>query len=416
MIPASIPGSRMAKLLAIAADGAIRHATRIDLPDLLRPGDLVVANDAATLPASLHGTHTASGAPIELRLAGWRFPAREAGQGGHAQRRGGGLLGQGHATAPSPAFGDPPPPAQTPSERPSGFRFFGDPTRFVAVAFGAGDHRTRTEDRPLPPQLSRGDRLALGPLTAIVEDTLGHPRLVAVRFAGKPQEVWAGIARHGRPIQYAHVPEPLALWDAWTAVAARPVAFEVPSAGFALDWKTLAQLRERGIGFTTLTLAAGISSTGDPALDRRLPFDEPFVIPAITAQAVAQTKAAGGRIIAIGTTTVRALEAAAARRGVVRAGEGIATALIGPHTLLRVVDAIVSGVHAPGESHFELLRAFADDETLSKMAAAAEARRYRNHEFGDSVLIERMPRRRKRRAQPAPVVAKFYSTTPMIGP
>jgi S-adenosylmethionine:tRNA ribosyltransferase-isomerase len=417
MIPASSPERRAANLLAVSADGAIRHATRIDLPDLLRPGDLVVANDAATLPASLYGTHVPSGAPIELRLAGWRFLAREAGQGGHAQRRVGGLPGQGQATAPSPALGDPPPPSRATEKQAPVSGWLGDPTRFVAVAFGAGDHRTRTEDRPLPPKLSRGDRLALGPLTAIVEDTLGHPRLVAIRFAGKPQEVWAGIARHGRPIQYAHVPEPLALWDAWTAVAARPVAFEAPSAGFALGWKTLARLRERGIGFATLTLAAGISSTGDPTLDRRLPFDEPFVIPAATAQAVAQTKAAGGRIIAVGTTTVRALEAAAVRRGVVRAGEGVATALIGPHTFLRVVDAIVSGVHAPGESHFELLRAFTDDETLSTMAEAAEARRYRSHEFGDSVLIERMPRiHQRRRASKAPLVAKFYSTTPMIGP
>ncbi len=139
----------------------------------------------------------------------------------------------------------------------------------------------------------------------------------------------------------------------------------------------------RGIGFATLTLAAGISSTGDPALDRRLPFDEPYVIPAATAAAVARTKAAGGRVIAIGTTTVRALEAAAVRRGIVRAGDGIATQRIGPHTLLRVVDAIVSGVHVPGESHYELLRAFADDAALKEMAAAAEARGYRNHEFGD---------------------------------
>src|SRR5205085_3743900 len=129
------------------------------------------------------------------------------------------------------------------------------------------DFHMRTEDRPLSPGLHPGDTLALGPLVATVERVLGHPRLIAVRFAGTPDSVWAGIAQHGRPIQYAHAQEPFALWDVWTKVAARPIAFEAPSAGFALDWKMLAALRSRGIGFATLTHAAGLSSTGDPALD-----------------------------------------------------------------------------------------------------------------------------------------------------
>ncbi len=411
MIPASGPERRAQKLLAVAPDGAIRHAARSDLPQLLRPGDLVVANDAATLPASLRGTHAVSGAPIELRLAAWRL---DAGQGALAAECGvGGLPGKG--AVPSPAD-TPPPPSPTTGEGSYDHAWLGDPTCFIAVVFGAGDHRMPTEDRPPPPRLAPGDRLSLGPLTATIEGLLDHPRLVLLRFAGTRAEILAGIARHGRPIQYAHVPQPLSLWDAWTAIAARPVAFEPPSAGFALDWNMLARLRERGIGFATLTLAAGISSTGDPMLDGRLPFDEPYVIPATTAQAVARTKAEGGRVIAIGTTTVRALEAAAVRRGIVRTGEGIATSRIGPHTLLKVVDAILSGVHAPGESHFELLRAFTDDETLSETSRAAETHGYRNHELGDSVLIERAPRRGKFRAERLPIVANRYSTAPMIGP
>ena len=122
---------------------------------------------------------------------------------------------------------------------------------------------TRTEDRPPPPHLARGDRLPIGPLRATVEALLGHPRLVALRFDGSAPTVWAGLARHGRPIQYAHVPEPLALWDVWTPIAARPVAFEAPSAGFVLDWSSIEAMRARGVGFATITLAAGISSTGD---------------------------------------------------------------------------------------------------------------------------------------------------------
>jgi S-adenosylmethionine:tRNA ribosyltransferase-isomerase len=221
-----------------------------------------------------------------------------------------------------------------------------------------------------------------------VERLLDHPRLIALRFLGRRETVLAGIAHHGRPIQYAHVPEPLALWDIWTRFAARPVAFEPPSAGFALDWQTVGTLRRRGIAFTTLTHAAGISSTGDPALDLRLPFDEPYCISESAAAAVNQAKLKGGRVIAVGTTVVRALESAAGADGAVRVGTGVARGRIGSGTRLRVVDAILTGVHQPGESHFELLEAFADLTTLRKLSALAERLGYRSHEFGDSMLIE----------------------------
>jgi len=115
---------RDARLLFVDANGRIRHAPRSRFVDLLKPGDLVIANDAATLPASLHGRHTPSGAVVEVRLA-----ARAS-----------------LDTA--------------------------DVHRFVAMVFGAGNFRTRTEDRPLPPQLAPGDRLELGPLSATVESLL----------------------------------------------------------------------------------------------------------------------------------------------------------------------------------------------------------------------------------------------------
>src|SRR5438128_11459629 len=125
-----------AKLLVIDANGQFRHVPRQALLDFLRPGDLVIANDAATLPASLYGEHERSGCEIEVRLAGWRSGVAK------------------------------------------------DAVRFVAVVFGTGDYRTRTEHRPLPPTLTPGDRLALGPLAATIVDTLGHPRLVGLRFDG----------------------------------------------------------------------------------------------------------------------------------------------------------------------------------------------------------------------------------------
>jgi S-adenosylmethionine:tRNA ribosyltransferase-isomerase len=335
MIAADRPDAPQPKLFVIDRNGT-RHLPRSALPSLFDAGDLIVANDAATLPASLHGE--VRGQAIEVRLAGWVSVH--------------------------------------------------DPGRFVAFALGAGDHRTRTEDRPPAPPLAVADRISLGPLSAEVEQLI-DARLFVLRFLGSRAAILAGLAVHGRPIQYAHVPERLALWDVWTRIAADPVAFEAPSAGFALDWRTMATWRRRGIGFTTLTHAAGISSTGDPALDARLPFDEPYYVPVATATAVNRVRSQGGRLIAIGTTVVRALESAADPGGCVQAGAGMARGRIGPERPPRVVDAVLSGVHQPGESHFELLRAFAEDAVLSRMSAALELHGYRTHEFGDSLLIER---------------------------
>jgi S-adenosylmethionine:tRNA ribosyltransferase-isomerase len=343
MIAADKPIRRtpFAKLMIVDTSGRIRHACRTALVDFLRPGDLVVANDAATLPASLCGRHVPSGRPVEVRLAGRDSLSPDA------------------------------------------------VTRFSAVVFGAGDFRTRTEDRPPPPPLAPGDRLELGPLTATVERVLGHPRFVSLRFEDLADTVWAGIARHGQPIQYAHLLEPLALWDVWTSFAGPPVAFEAPSAGFALDWGTLSAMHARGVVFVTLTLAAGISSTGDPELDRSLPLDEVFRIPPGTAEAVRRTREQGGRIVAVGTTVVRALESAATVDGRVRAGGGLATMRIGSTTPPRIVDVILTGVHEVGTSHHDLIRAFTTDVTLERVDVELDEGGYRTHEFGDSVLIER---------------------------
>ena len=334
-------GAQGARLLVIDETGLVAHRRAADLPTLLQPGDLVVANDAATIPASLHGTHLPTGLPIEIRLAGRRSLAAQ------------------------------------------------DVGRFTAAVFGAGDYRTPTEHRPEPPQLRPGDELALGPLRATVVALLGHRRLVELRLHGSAEEIWEGIARHGRPIQYAYVPDPLAIWDTWTSLASRPVAFEAPSAGFVLDWATLRAIRSRGAQFATLTHAAGISSTGDAALDALLPLDEPYVIPRATASLIHQTKHRGGRVIAVGTTVVRALEHAALGHAWVAPGAGVATQKITGDSELRIVDAIVSGVHESGSSHYELLRSFQSDRALGQMTEQADARGYRAHEFGDSVFIAR---------------------------
>jgi S-adenosylmethionine:tRNA ribosyltransferase-isomerase len=157
--------------------------------------------------------------------------------------------------------------------------------------------------------------------------------------------------------------------------------------------------RERGVGFATLSHAAGLSSTGDAALDQRLPFDEHYRIPEACASAIEAAKSRSGRVIAIGTSVVRALESAASIDGTVRAGEGQARGRIARGARLRVVDAILTGVHQPGESHYELLRAFADDRVLYRVRAAVNERGYRTHEFGDSLLIERQARKSRCRSR-----------------
>jgi S-adenosylmethionine:tRNA ribosyltransferase-isomerase len=342
MIPAASRSStRPSKLLVVDASGHFTHAPRDRIVDFLDAGDVVVANDAATLPASLHGRHLPTGAAIEVRLAARRSLAPD------------------------------------------------DVIRFSAIVFGAGDFHIPTERRPLPPPIVPGDRLALGPLHAVVAGLVGHPRLVDLVFEGSADEIWAGLARHGRPIQYAHVPAPLALWDVWTTIAGPPAAFEPPSAGFILDWRMLAGMRARGIDFATITHAAGISSTGDDELDRRLPFDEPYEIPAKTSSAIAAARSRGARVVGIGTTVVRALEDASRPDGSVRAGAGVATRRLGPESRLQVVDAIVTGIHEPGTSHYELLRSFVDDRTLERVQRELAEYGYRTHEFGDSALFER---------------------------
>jgi len=343
MIDATQPVQRPAnaRLLVVDHHRKFHHVRRASFVEYLRAGDLVIANDAATLPASLQGVHIATGDVIEVRLAG------------------------------------------RPSLRPEDMNYF------TAVVFGPGDFHTRTEDRLPPPKLAAGDKIILGPLRATVEQLLGHTRLVLLRFEGTADHVWEGLAHYGRPIQYAHVAAPLALWDVWTRIAGPPVAFEPPSAGFALDWHALSQMQERGIEFETITHAAGISSTGDEELDRLLPLDEPYRIPEVTAQAIQRTKGRGGHIVAVGTTVVRALEHSAKLDGHVRAGDGIATQRIGPSSRLHVVDAILSGTHEPETSHYELLRAFLDDATLERASRELDKGNYLTHEFGDSVLIER---------------------------
>ena len=317
--------------------GALRDGRVADLPSLLRAGDLLVVNDAATLPASLKA-RTEAGEELEVRLAGMS----------------------------------------------------GD-SEFRAVLFGAGDWRTPTEHRPAPPRIAPGARIRFSQeLHAVVAPVEGasSERLVRLRFDLDGDALWRALYRHGRPVQYSYAEGPLALYHVQTAYAARPWAVEEPSAGRPFSFALLLALRRRGVQLAWLTHAAGLSSTGDAALDAALPLPERYEIPAATVRAIAHARAAGGCVIAVGTSVARALEGAAAKNGGdLRPGGGETELLLGPGFRRRVVNGLYTGMHDAGGSHYELLQAFAGREVIERAYAHAEAGGYLCHEFGDSSLM-----------------------------
>lgn len=323
-------------LLIDPESGSYGDAHIRDLPGRLRPGDLLVVNDAATVPASL-AAEAPSGEALEIRLL---------------------ALGNGEA--------------------------------FSALLFGAGDWRSRTEDRPPPPALATGDTIRLGgDLTA---EVLGvsplSARIVELRFNRSGADLWWSLYRQGKPVQYSYLRGPLELWHTQTRYAARPWCVEAPSAGRPLTWSLLLEIVRRGVSVASLTHAAGLSSTGDPELDARLPLPERFEIPASTVEAIRRTRAASGRVIAVGTTVVRALEGCAEQNGgEIVAGAGVVDFIVRRGHARRVVDGLLTGMHEPHASHFELLTAFADKALIEAAYDHAAKEGYLGHEYGDSNLI-----------------------------
>lgn len=332
MAPAVGPAERRDAVRLLVLDpvsGAVDHRPFTDLPDVLRPGDLVVVNDAGTLPASLPG-RTRAGAPLELRLVA--HPA---------------------------------------------------PSTWTVALLGAGDWRQRTEHRPPPPPLGVGDRLTLAGVPAtVVHHHPVSPRLVDVRFDLPEPAVWSRVYRCGRPIQYSHLAADLDLWSIQSLFASAPWAVEAPSAGLPLSWAVLEALRARGVGIAAVTHAAGLSATGDPAIDAALPLPERFRVPAATVHAIRGAR----RVFAVGTTVVRALESAA-RGGVLTAGEGRTDLRIDGSHRLQVVGGLLTGMHAAGESHRRLMEAFASAPALETAWDEAVDRGYHGHEFGDLMLV-----------------------------
>jgi len=369
-------------LLLDRGTGAVRHHRFDELPLLLARGDLVVVNDSRTLPASLLG-RTSSGSALEVRLA-----ARAAtGDGGVRGIPTGCPGGSGDGGVRGT-------PRGCPGGSVGGERWAALP---LGVPADGGDPAlVPTDARPAAPPLPPGERLVFGGgLTATV---LGRhaeaPPLVWLAFDADGERLAEALHRAGRPVRYAYVPQPWPLHHYQTLFAAAPGSAEMASAGRPFTVQTVRALRDRGIGLATISLHAGLSTYGDPAVDRRFVPPEAYRVPEATAAAVDRCRATGGRVVAVGTTVVRALETAAAAAGAgaggsggVLAGAGVTRLRIVPGHRLLAVDGLLSGLHEPEASHLDLLGAFVDPQVLGRAYTAALEAGYLWHEFGDVCLI-----------------------------
>ena len=315
-------GVRM--LVSRGATGQISHHRFTALPDLLRPGDLIVVNTSGTLPAEVVAL------PAELRLAvhfstawpdgGWLVELRSV---------------TGSATVPYPG---------------------GAPGDTITLPGGA---RLTLDDR--------------------VTGRLWRARLSTA--------VVPYLLRYGVPIRYSYVREPWPLDAYQTVFATRPGSAEMPSASRPFSPEVVTRLVAGGITFAPLTLDTGVSSLeGDEE-----PYPEPFDVPPATARLVNLTRRTGGRVIAAGTTVVRALETAAraepAGDGMVAASAGWTSHIVTPDVPLLAVDGLLTGLHEPRSSHLRMLAAFAGPDLLGRCYQAAIDARYLWHEFGDVHLL-----------------------------
>jgi S-adenosylmethionine:tRNA ribosyltransferase-isomerase len=329
-----VPRDRV-RLLVDEDDRPLRHAHFDRLPALLRPGDLLVVNNSATLPAALPGMRP-SWEPVRLHL----------------------------------------------SQRLAHDRWTVELRR-----------PTPTGHRPLRSAYA-GETVGL-PDGANAELLRGGPRLWEARLTVPGGDVLAYLDAHGEPIRYGYVGRSWPLASYQTVFATEPGSAEMPSAGRAFTPELVTALVAHGIGVAPITLHTGVSSPEE----HEPPYAERFSVPGTTARLVNETGAAGGRVIAVGTTVVRALETAADAAGRVHPLAGWTDLVVTPERGVRAVDGLLTGLHEPRASHLRMLEAVADCGRLNRAYTAALAGRYLWHEFGDLHLI--LPAARASAAWPA---------------
>jgi S-adenosylmethionine:tRNA ribosyltransferase-isomerase len=313
------------RLLA-ASPGRLQHARFRDLPRFLSPGDLLVVNTSATYPAAIDGRR-AGGQPAAVHLSG--------------------SLPDGTWLA---ELRDPPPGAARVRDAAAGER----------VSLPAGASLTLLRRYP--------------------DDAGTRMWVCSVAAEGG---LTAFAARHGRPVRYSYVPRPWPLAAYQTVFARTPGSAEMPSAGRPFTPELITRLVSAGVLIVPVSLHAGVASleTAEPPLPER------FAVPEPTAQLINLTRAAGRRVVAVGTTSTRAVESAAAPDGTVRGASGWTELVLGPARPARAVTGLVTGWHDEGASHLALLAAVAGQGLVRAAYQAAEAAGYLWHEFGDSCLL-----------------------------
>ena len=197
------------------------------------------------------------------------------------------------------------------------------------------------------------------------------------------------LRSHGAPIRYAYVTQPWDIESYQTVFARIPGSAEMPSASRPFTPAVVTDLVARGVLIAPLTLHTGVASL---EADED-PYPEPYDVPPATARLVNHVRASGGRVIAAGTTVVRALESAVGPDGPVVPAAGWTSHVVTPQTGVRVVHGLLTGLHEPRSSHLRMLAAFAGEALLSDCYEEAIRSGYLWHEFGDVHLL--LPLRRR---------------------
>jgi S-adenosylmethionine:tRNA ribosyltransferase-isomerase len=313
--------------LLVARPDRITHGRFVDLREHLHPGDLVVVNNSATLPAAVDGTRAGQSITVHFSAERsdhvWVVELRPA----------------ANATGHLPDI--------EPGER-------------IGLPAGA----------------------ALVVMASYPQPGSAGVRLWTCRLAIEGN-VMAYLGRHGRPIHYSYVPRQWPLRSYQTVFSQQPGSAEMASAARPFSTQLVTSLVSSGVVIAPITLHAGVSSAepGEP------PAPERFNVPSATARLVNLTRATGGRVIAVGTTVTRALESAATSDGEVHAASGWTDLVLEPDRPARVVDGMITGWHDAGASHLLLLEAVAGPELVAAAYREAVDHGYLWHEFGDSALL-----------------------------
>ncbi|MBY6038296.1 S-adenosylmethionine:tRNA ribosyltransferase-isomerase [Fictibacillus nanhaiensis] len=259
----------------------------------------------------------------------------------------------------------------------------------VEIRLAHRKNESTWEALPVAGHLLKGDVIRFSPtLTAAVVHASTESPIVELAFNLCCSSLYNQIYHLGEPVRYEYIKEPWNLDYYQTVFATIPGSVEMPSAGRAFSWELLFQLQRKGVRIAYITLHTGLSYLLDDKWHKGPDKNfENYEVPTKTADMIRETKKTGGRVIAVGTTVVRALETAALENGDVQPASGWTNLYITEDTKLRACDGLITGMHEPEASHLQLLSAFIDSDKLYRAYKDAIDQRYLWHEFGDMNLI-----------------------------